>query len=877
MAKNLKLNIKNSQISKAVNLKGLKNKLAKKKEGATTSAPKKTAKSSTTDKTSKKLSTPSVSKEQELEENKVRKVKARTKSAFEAPVEVEPVSIEPEEKLEDVTLLPQEENEELPVTEETLTEIEEIAVSLPDPVEAPIEEVQAEAPVLEPVEASIPEEPALPKKATRPPVQKLGPTGRHINDLLSPKKQVRKEERPSSTETESQNNLRKDKPLREYKNFESLDPSFSENSATAKGKHKKMRPSTAQGKFDSRDRLGLRSDDDSDGKWRRKRILKNKVKKDEVIPDRPNALNIRTPIAIKDLASQMKLKASQLVSKLFMQGVIVTLNDYLDDETTIQLLGEEFACNITIDTSEEERIRITDKTIREEIAEHPNDEMILRAPVLAFMGHVDHGKTSLIDYIRKSNVAASESGAITQHIGAFRVSTSHGPLTILDTPGHEAFSAMRARGANVTDVIILVIAGDEGMKPQTEEAISHAVAAGVPLIVAINKCDKPGFNVDQVYRQLADKELLPEAWGGQTITINCSAATGEGISELLEMVALQSEVMELKAMSNFRARGSVIESQMHKGLGNIATLLVQNGTLRAGDAVVFNHHWGRVKNLYDDHGNSVSTAGPSVPVKMTGLSGLPEAGDEFIVVSSEKEARNIAETRKEDSKLNALMANKPITMESLLQEKQDSMKKSLNIILRADVQGSLEALQAALLKIKSDKIDLQIIFQGVGEISESDLHLAAASKALVVGFHSHVESHADSLVKPLGVQVKLFEIIYDAVDTVKGIMTNKLDKLVFEEDQAEIEIRTVFKASQLGKIAGCQVLEGTVKRSQRARLLRKGEVIWKGNISSLKREKDDVKEVAKGFECGILLSGTNDIEEGDIIQTYELRYEAQEL
>lgn len=628
--------------------------------------------------------------------------------------------------------------------------------------------------------------------------------------------------------------------------------------------------------FDARDRKGLRDDLDDQG-WRRRRPHhKMRSHKKEEIVIRPKELKIHLPITIKDLASEMKLKASQLVAKLFMKGVMLTLNDYLDDETTIQLLGHDFDCEITIDTTEEDRLRITDKTIKQEIQASKTDELIIRPPVIAFMGHVDHGKTSLIDAIRKSNIASSEAGDITQHIGAFKCHTESGNITILDTPGHEAFSSMRARGADVTDIIVLVIAGDEGIKAQTVEAIDQAKTAGVPILVAINKCDKPNFDADNVYRQLADKDLLPETWGGQVITINCSAVTKQGIKEMLEMLALQAEVLELKANPKSRARGTVIESEMHKGLGPVATVLVQNGTLNLGDAIVFAQHYARVKTMHNELKQEITTAGPSSPVKITGLSGLPEAGSEFIVVKNEKEALEIAQKRSEGQRHHNMMQQpKRVALENFLEN--SVQKKVLNLILRADVQGSVEALKNSLLKIQSKKIELNIISAAVGEVSESDVQLAQNTKAMIIGFHSQVESHAENLIKTLKVTVKLYDIIYHAVDEVRALMRSMLDKIPQENDVGLAEVKAIFKSSHLGIIAGCMVMEGTIKRSSQMRLLRDGQVIWKGTMQSLKRVKEDVREVSKGYECGIVLPNNNDIKVGDIFQAYEITYLDQEL
>ena len=626
--------------------------------------------------------------------------------------------------------------------------------------------------------------------------------------------------------------------------------------------------------FDVRDRQGLRVGDDT--RWRKRKSLKTKQElQDEIV--RPKELKVRLPITVKDLAVEMKLKASQLIAKLFMQGTVLTLNDYLDDETTVQLLGNEFDCAITIDTSEEERIRITGKSIKEEISSTDATLLSLRPPVVTFMGHVDHGKTSLIDKIRTSNVAHSEAGAITQHIGAFKCQTPVGIITILDTPGHEAFSSMRERGADVTDIVVLVVAGDEGIKTQTLEAIRQAQEAGVCLVVAINKCDKPNFDADTVYRQLADQNLLPEVWGGSIITVNCSATTGEGIKELLEMLALQSEILELKANPEERARGTVIESEMHKGLGPVATILVQNGTLRSGDSLVFDELYARVKTMHDEHGKELSEAGPSTPVKITGLSGIPAAGGEFIVVRNEKEAKEISEKR-EGQRSSLLLQVKKASLENLLQNKADSTsKKTLRLIIKADVQGSLEALKASLRKLPSQKVDILFISEGVGEISESDIQFAATSKAIVIGFHTGIESHAEGLIKQAKVDVRLHDIIYHAVDDVKAIMLNLLDKIPQENELGAAVVKAVFKSSQLGNIAGCQVVEGLIRRNCHAKLIRNKEVIWKGPIASLKRIKEDVREISKGHECGILLQGFTDYKEDDRIQAYEITYLQQEL
>ena len=627
--------------------------------------------------------------------------------------------------------------------------------------------------------------------------------------------------------------------------------------------------------FDSRDRQGLRDIDNE--AWRKRRSFKprSQPRIEEIV--RPKTLAVRLPITIKDLAQEMKLKASQLMAKLLMQGMTLTLNDYLDDETVIQLLGHDFDCAITIDRAEEKRIQITDKTIRQEIDAIDPNSLVLRPPVVAFMGHVDHGKTSLIDCIRKSNRAAGEAGAITQHIGAFKVTTKAGDVTILDTPGHEAFSEMRSRGANVTDIVILVVAGDEGIRAQTDEAIRQAREANVPILVALNKCDKPTFDAQKVYRELSDRELLPETWGGTTITVNCSALTGVGIPELLEMIALQAEILELRASPSTRARGTILESEMHKGLGAVATVLVQNGTLKKGDAIVYGHFSGRVKTLHDDLGRLIEEAGPSTPVKITGLSELSLAGSEFIVVRDEKEARELAEARIEGHRRELLTLSKKSSMEKMMAKKESGEMKILPVILRADVQGSLEALKNSLLKIHSKKARLEIVSADVGEISESDIELAAASKATIVGFHTSIASHASDMIKQKNIPVFSHDVIYHLIDEVKERMRALLDKIAEETDVGALLVKTVFKSSQLGNIAGCQVTEGTVKRQNFVRQLRGTEVIWQGKIASLKRMKEDIKEVQKGFECGVVLEGQNDLKEGDILQAYDITYLEQDL
>jgi translation initiation factor IF-2 len=807
LAKNLKLNIKNTQLAKALNLGGVKKKTpAKKDEKMPEEAPE-------------------VSKEEALEEQSQKKqVRARSRSAFaEQPVEEAPAPAPVEEKVEEV--------------KEVVAEVAEKAP--PAPPLPPAKPKEKPAPVY--------------GKGKLPP-----PRQRVVIKQAAPKPAPKPPTRPAAADAGAADR----KPItadRAKKTF----------------REERTKPAPSAHPFDSRDRYGLRVGEEQ--RFRRRKGKKPKSIRPDQPVIRPTELTVRLPVTIKDLAAAMKLKASQLIQKLFMQGIAMTLNDLIDDETTLLLLGEEFGCTLSADTSEEERIRITDKSIKEEISEADPSALVLRGPVVAFMGHVDHGKTSLIDRIRSSNIVSGEAGAITQHIGAFQTQTEHGPITILDTPGHEAFTAMRARGADVTDVVILVVAGDEGIKAQTSEAIQHARAAGVIILVAINKCDKPGFDAENVYRQLSELELLPEKWGGQIVTVNCSAATGEGVSELLEMVALQSEVLELKADPTTRARGTVLESEMHKGLGATATILVQNGTLRSGDPVVFDDLWGRVKTMKDEFGGDLAEAGPGMPVAITGLSGIPQAGSEFIVVSNEKEAREIAETRHQTERERRLSLRKRKATEGLLLQAAEEEKKVLNLILRADVQGSLEALKTSLQKISSEKAEVNIIFEGVGAISESDVELATASNAVIIGFHTKVESHADELVRQHKVEVRTHDVIYHAVDDVTSLLTGRLDKVAEERETGAAEVRATFKSSAVGVIAGCFITDGIIQRANKVRQLRNGEVIWQGGIANIKREKEDVREIKAGFECGITLDGQRDIEVGDILQAYEVVYVKQEL
>lgn len=824
MAKNLKLKIKNEQLAQALNLNKVKKSLTSSKEdaiekGALETTPPQKTEEALEDKSKKQVKP--VSKEESpsaVDPNKKKAIKAtNVPSTFK---DLKSPQAPKEEVLET------KEEEQLKQPEEVVSKkIEEPAPPITQEKEAPIETSPI---VKKPIES-------VPPKETK--------------ENFTPKKEIKPPVKPFDEKEELKVVKEPKVPVKRFENQ----------------------------KFDARDRQGLR--DVEEGGWRRRRHAKSKgPKKIEPIV-RPKNIKVKLPITVKDLSAAMKIKVSDLITKLLLQGIVMTINDYLEDETTVQLLGVDFECEITIDTSEEERLRITEHSISEEIEQAPEETLQSRAPVVTFMGHVDHGKTSLIDALRKSNIAAGEAGAITQHIGAFRCHSNSGDITVLDTPGHEAFKEMRMRGATVTDIVILVIAGDEGMMPQTEEAIKHAKQAGVPIVVAINKCDKPAFNVEQVYRQLAEHDLLPETWGGPIITVNCSALTGEGIPTLLEMILLQAEILELKANPNTRGRGTVLESQLHRGLGSVANVLIQNGTLKVGDALVFEDIYGRVKTIHDEYGKLISEAGPSRPVKITGLSGIPEAGCEFIVVDNEKIARAICESRLAGQERTRTFGRKPKReLDTLLQRtKELSEKKTLNLILRADVQGSLEALKNSLVKLPSDKVQLNFVSENVGQISESDIELAAASNAAIIGFHTSIESHAVEDIVRHHITVKSHDIIYQLISDVRQLMVDKLDKVRVETEVAHATVKAIFKSSQLGLIAGCQVSDGTIKRNHFVKLERNKEIVWQGQIASLKRNKDDVKEVSKGLECGILLEKFSDMHEGDIIRAYDISYHIQEL
>ncbi|MBC53151.1 MAG: translation initiation factor IF-2 [Gammaproteobacteria bacterium] len=574
---------------------------------------------------------------------------------------------------------------------------------------------------------------------------------------------------------------------------------------------------------------------------------------------------------VPDLAQKMSLKSAELIKSLFKMGVMATINQVLDQDTAT-LLVEEFghtARFVSADAIEED--------LYESIAYDGGAEAVSRAPVVTVMGHVDHGKTSLLDYIRKSSVASGEAGGITQHIGAYHVETEQGMICFLDTPGHAAFSAMRSRGAKATDVVVLVVAADDGMKPQTEEAIQHARAAGVPIVVAITKVDKEDIDIDKVTSELAAKDVIPESWGGDTMFVQVSAHTGQGINELLEAILLQSEMLELKAYIDASGKGVVIESRLDKGRGPVASVLVQNGTLNVGDVVLAGHEYGRVRALIDEAGRSVKSAGPSIPVEVLGFNGVPEAGDEFVVVVDEKKAKEVAEFRLErhrDHKAALQQGNK---VEAMFAGLGRAGKGILNVIIKSDVRGSMEAIVGSLQKIGTEEVEVNVVASGVGGISETDAHLAATSKAMLIGFNVRADKTARDVIENEGVNLRYYNVIYDVIDDVKAILGGMLAPELREEILGVAEVRDVFNSPKFGQVAGCMVVEGSVFRNKPIRVLRDNVVIYEGELESLRRFKDDANEVRNGMECGIGVKNYNDVKVGDKIEVYQTIQVARSL
>lgn len=622
-----------------------------------------------------------------------------------------------------------------------------------------------------------------------------------------------------------------------------------------------------------------RDDDDASGHSRHKRSKFKKRKGNEksdkyreaedalthgfAMPTTPVVREVLLPetITVAELAKRMSVKVAEVIKVMMGLGALATINQVIDQDTAVIVVEE---------------MGHVARPLKEDAVEHTLGQVIskgsqseLRAPVVTIMGHVDHGKTSLLDYIRTTKVAAGEAGGITQHIGAYHVSTPKGDITFLDTPGHAAFTAMRARGAQATDIVVLIVAGDDGVKPQTVEAVQHAKAAKVPIIVAVNKMDKPGADSERVMNELSGYDVIPEAWGGDTIFVNISAKTGLGIDALLDAILLQSEVLELHAYTDGAAKGVVIESRLDKGRGPVATVLVQGGTLRKGDILLAGFQYGRVRALVSDNGTLVDSAGPSIPVEVLGLSAIPHAGDEAVVVPDEKKAREVALFRQGKFRDVKLARRQKSSLEGIMENMTATDAKVLNIVLKADVQGSLEAISDALVKLSTDEVKVVIIANGVGGITESDVHLAIASNAILVGFNVRADAGAKRLAEQESVSLNYYSVIYDIVDQVKGALTGMLSPQFKEEIIGIAEVRDVFRSPKLGAIAGCMVVEGSIKRNNPIRVLRNNVVIYEGTLESLRRFKDDVIEVRQGFECGIGVKNYNDVKPGDLIEVFE--------
>ncbi len=581
-------------------------------------------------------------------------------------------------------------------------------------------------------------------------------------------------------------------------------------------------------------------------------------------PTAPVVRDVQVPesIVVGELAQRMSVKAADLIKEMMKQGVMATINQVIDQDTAV-LLVEELGHRPHI---------VREDDLEEEVlgqANQPTGKLEPRPPVVTIMGHVDHGKTTLLDTIRRAKVAAGEAGGITQHIGAYRVSTDRGNLTFLDTPGHEAFTAMRARGAQVTDVVILVVAADDGVMPQTEEAVKHARAAGVPIVVAVNKMDREDADPDRVKNELAARDVIPEDWGGDTQFIGCSALNGDGVEQLLEAVALQAELLELKAVEDCPATGIVVESSLDRGRGPVATVLVQNGVLHQGDTIISGTEFGRVRALLDERGERINEAGPSTPVVVLGLSGLPGAGDDVLAVEDERRARELADYRREKSRDKRLQAQKAAKMEELFSQMGDQEVKTVNLVIKGDVQGSVEALTQSLTNLSNDEVRITPMATGVGAINESDVNLAIASQALLIGFNVRADAKARRVAQENGVDLHYYSIIYDAIDQLRNAISGMLEPETREQIIGTAEVREVFRSSKLGQIAGSLVIDGVVRRTNPIRVLRDNVVVFEGELESLRRFKDDVNEVQSGTECGIGVRNYNDVRAGDQVECYE--------
>ncbi|AZV56311.1 translation initiation factor IF-2 [Clostridium sp. AWRP] len=579
-------------------------------------------------------------------------------------------------------------------------------------------------------------------------------------------------------------------------------------------------------------------------------------------------IEMEDTITVKEFSEKIGKPSTEVIKQLIFMGVMAAINQEIDFSTA-EKLGEKF--DVTVLRKEEDiNKEAVEQEAEQEDAEDDDPNSEKRPPVITVMGHVDHGKTSLLDAIRKSKVTETEAGGITQHIGAYTVNINGEKITFLDTPGHEAFTAMRARGAQITDIVILVVAADDGIMPQTAEAINHCKAANVPIVVAINKIDRPGANVDKVKQELSDYGLVPEDWGGDTICVPVSAHTKEGIDSLLEMVLLTAEMQEIKANPHRNAKGTVIEAKLDKGRGAVATLLVQNGTLHVGDSIIVGSTYGRIRAMFDDKGKKIKIAGPSIPVEILGLSEVPAAGDRFHQVKDEKTARDIAAKRKQKVREEYLQSAHKVSLEDLYNQIKEGKVKELNIIVKADVQGSIEALKQSLQKLSNEEVKVRVLHGAVGAITETDVTLASASNAIIIGFNVRPDSNAQAAAEKESVDIKTYRVIYNAIEDIKAAMVGMLEPDYKEVVLGKAQIRQTYKISNVGTIAGCYVQEGKIVRNSQVRIIRDGIVIFESELASLKRFKDDVKEVAEGYECGLSIDKFNDIKDGDIVEAYTM-------
>lgn len=599
---------------------------------------------------------------------------------------------------------------------------------------------------------------------------------------------------------------------------------------------------------------------------KRKKKNKKELEKEQAEQNAEAAcgvIEIGDTITVKELCEKLGKPANDVIKNLIFLGVMAGVNQEIDFATA-EKLCEKY--EVLVEKKENE----VELEAFEEDTDVVEENLVKRPPIVTIMGHVDHGKTSLLDAIRHAKVTASEAGGITQHIGAYTVSLNGEKITFLDTPGHEAFTAMRARGAQVTDIVILVVAADDGIMPQTKEAINHCKAANVPMIVAINKIDRPGANIDRVKQELTEHGLVSEDWGGDTICVPVSAKTGENLESLLEMVLLTAEMQELTSDPNRKAKGTVIEAKLDKGRGSVASLLIQNGTLNVGDSILVGSTYGRIRAMFDDRGKKIKSAGPSIPVEILGLSEVPAAGDRFIVCKDEKTARNMAELRKQKIKADSHQASNRVSLEDLYSQIQEGKVKELAIVVKADVQGSVEAIRQSLEKLSTDDVKVRVIHGAVGAITETDVTLAAASNALVIGFNVRPDGNATVQAEKENIEIKTYRIIYDAIEDVKSAMIGMLEPEYKEVVNGKAEVRMTYKISNVGTIAGCYVTDGKIVRNSEIRVIREGIVIFESTLASLKRFKDDAKEVAKGYECGLSVEKFNDLKEGDVIESFTM-------